>query len=75
MGFFDRFRGGRRGGSDVDTDADRRYLRDWARAHAGVEAFVEPQTSVTEVTVVLVAGRRRMDAATGRRRVRSTSAR
>ncbi len=56
MGFFDRIRGGRRGGSDVDTAADFRYLRDWARARTGVEAFVEPQTTVTEVTVVLVAG-------------------
>jgi hypothetical protein len=56
LGFFDRFRGGRRGGSDVGIDADRRYLRDWARARAGVEAFVEPKTSVTDVTVVLIAG-------------------
>jgi hypothetical protein len=58
LGLFDRFRGGRRGGSGMDTDADvdRRYLQDWARAHTGVEAFVEPRTSVTDVTVVLVAG-------------------
>lgn len=56
MRFFDRLKGGRRRGSDVDTDADRRYLRDWASARTGVEAFVEPQTSVTDVTVVLVAG-------------------
>lgn len=74
MGFFDRLRGGRRGGSDVDTDADRLYLRDWAHARAGVEAFVEPQTSVTEVTVVLVAGdgewtRRRAGGESGARRL------
>jgi hypothetical protein len=58
----------------VDTDADRRYLRDWAGARAGVEAFVEPQTSVTEVTVVLVAGdgewtRRRAGGELGARRL------
>ena len=74
MGFFGRFRGGRRGGSDVDTDADRRYLRDWTSARAGVEAFVEPKTSVTDVTVVLVAGdgewtRRRAGGESGARRL------
>lgn len=74
MGFLDRFRGGRRGGSYVDTDTDHGYLRDWAQAHAGVEAFVEPQTSVTEVTVVLVAAdgewtRRRAGGASGARRL------
>ncbi|HEY7053964.1 MAG TPA: oxidoreductase [Mycobacterium sp.] len=55
MGFFDRFRRGRRGGPDSEA-ADQRYLRDWARARTGVEAYVEPQTSVTEMTMVLVAG-------------------
>lgn len=74
MGFLDRFRGGRRGGSYVDTDADHRYLQDWAQTHAGVEAFVEPQTSVTEVTVVLVAAdgewtRRRAGGESGARRL------
>jgi hypothetical protein len=74
LGLFDRFRGGRRGGSDVDTDADRSYLQDWARAHTGVEAFVEPRTSVTDVTVVLVAGdgewtRRRAGGELGARRL------
>ena len=42
------------------------YLREWARSHAGVEAFVEPRTAVTETTVLLVAAdgewtRRRID--------------
>lgn len=74
MGFFDRFRGGRRDGSGPDIAADHRYLRDWARARTGVEAFVEPQTSVTDVTVVLVAGdgewtRRRVGGASGARRL------
>lgn len=40
----------------MDADADHSYLADWAGARTGVEAFVEPQTSVTDVTVVLVAG-------------------
>jgi hypothetical protein len=35
--------------------ADLRYLHDWASTHSGVEAFVEPRTTVTDVTVVLVA--------------------
>jgi hypothetical protein len=74
LGLFDKLRGGRRGGSDIDTAADHRYLVDWAMAHAGVEAFVEPQTSVTEVTVVLVAAdgewtRRRAGGAAGARRL------
>jgi hypothetical protein len=40
------------GGADV-TDA--RYLDEWVRSHLGVEAYVEPKTTVTDVTVVLVA--------------------
>jgi len=55
LGVFDRFRGYRRVRSEVETTADHRYLHDWASVRTGVEAFVEPQTSVTEVTVVLVA--------------------
>ena len=53
MGLFDRFRPGRRGESDVA--ADQKHLRDWATQHTGVEAFVEPKTSVTPMTIVLVA--------------------
>ncbi|GAY15677.1 oxidoreductase [Mycobacterium sp. shizuoka-1] len=53
MGLFDRFRTGRRGEST--GAADLRHLRDWAAQRTGVEAFVEPQTSVTPMTVVLVA--------------------
>ncbi len=54
MGLFDRFRSGRRGASG--SAADLKYLRDWAAQRTGVEAFVEPQTNVTPMTVVLVAG-------------------
>ncbi|MFD4294502.1 oxidoreductase [Rhodococcus sp. NPDC058505] len=46
-------RGGRRAERVTDTDA--RYLAEWARTHIGVEAFVEPRTTVTPLTVMLVA--------------------
>lgn len=54
MGLFEKFR---KGGPTASTPAssDLQYLRDWTASHTGVEAFVEPQTNVTEVTVVLVA--------------------
>src|SRR4029079_13491439 len=44
--------GRRRGGG---RSAEEAYLREWTRSHAGVEAFVEPRTAVTETTVLLVA--------------------
>lgn len=78
MGLFDRFRsGGRRGargGTDVGPAADERYLREWAASHSGVEGYVEPQTNVTDVTVVLVASdgewtRRRVGGESGARRL------
>ncbi|MCI4675372.1 oxidoreductase [Candidatus Mycolicibacterium alkanivorans] len=53
MGLFDRFRSGR-GGVDGPA-ADQKHLREWAAQRSGVEAFVEPQTSVTPMTIVLVA--------------------
>ena len=51
----------RRSGAD-----DEAHLRAWAAAHEGVEAFVEPRTTVTDTTIVLVANdgqwtRRRID--------------
>ena len=39
-------------GSDSD---DARHLREWASARRGVEGFVEPRTTVSEVTILLVA--------------------
>ncbi|HZA08529.1 oxidoreductase [Mycobacterium sp.] len=77
MGLFDRFksgRHGRRGGVDVGSAADHRYLQDWAAAHTGVEAYVEPRTNFTDVTVVLVASdgewtRRRVGGESGARRL------
>ncbi|MGQ4617254.1 oxidoreductase [Nocardia sp. R7R-8] len=60
MGLLDRFRGGAargggtlRGGSVSAQDA--RYLADWVRTHAGVEGYIEPKTTVTDVTVILIA--------------------
>jgi hypothetical protein len=77
VGLFDRFRAVRREISpsgDLGPAADQRYLCDWAATRTGVEAFVEPQTNVTDVTVVLVAGdgewtRRRVGGASGARRL------
>jgi len=36
-------------------DAVTLHLTEFARTHKGVEAFVEPQTSVTQTTILLVA--------------------
>ncbi|WP_206518234.1 oxidoreductase [Rhodococcus sp. X156] len=54
--------------------ADGRHLRSWAREHLGVEAYVEPATAVTGMTVVLVAHdgewtRRRVDGPDAARRL------
>ncbi|MGX9792254.1 oxidoreductase [Mycobacterium sp. MMS18-G62] len=75
MGLFDRFRGRGGAGSDGhDPAADLRYLRQWIAQRTGVEAFVEPKTTVTDVTVVLVAAdgewtRRRAGGDAGARRL------
>ena len=76
MGLFDRLRRRRRHGGTATGDpaADLRYLRQWVAEHHGVEAFVEPKTTVTEVTVVLVAAdgewtRRRAGGDAGARRL------
>jgi hypothetical protein len=56
LGLFDRFRlRGSKRADGRDPAADLTYLRQWVTDHHGVEAFVEPKTTVTEVTVVLVA--------------------
>lgn len=63
MGFLDRFRRGNgltRGGPTGSTvrasdDADARHLRDFVTSRRGVEGFVEPRTTVSEVTLLLVA--------------------
>lgn len=73
MGLFDRFRRGS-GARGADPAADLRYMREWVATHTGVEAFVEPKTTVTELTVVLVANdgewtRRRVGGEKGARRL------
>jgi len=73
VGLFDKLRG-RRGAGGAATAADLRYLQQWVAEHEGVEAFVEPMTTVTEVTVVLVAAdgewtRRRAGGYAGARRL------
>ena len=76
MGLFDRFRRGRaaRTSGGNDPAADLAYLQQWVAERTGVEAFVEPKTTVTDVTVVLVAGdgewtRRRAGGDAGARRL------
>jgi hypothetical protein len=52
MAIFRRSKPGQlRGASDEDVA----HLRAFATSRAGVEAFVEPRTAVTETTMVLVA--------------------
>lgn len=60
MGLFRRKRsGGRRGGRPgqlrAATDEDLAHLESFATSRPGVEAYLEPRTTVTETTVVLVA--------------------
>lgn len=56
MGLFDLVRGKRRArGIRPPNPKDNGYLRSWAEQRHGVEAFVEPKTTVTETTVVLIA--------------------
>ncbi|WP_203731348.1 hypothetical protein [Paractinoplanes durhamensis] len=45
---------GRPAGRPVDR-ADLEYLGEFVRSRRGVEAFIEPRTTVTETTVLLVA--------------------
>jgi hypothetical protein len=61
MGLLDRFR--RRGHGTGSTgaivrgsdNADQQHLLEFIRARRGVEGFVEPRTTVTDVTLLLVA--------------------
>jgi hypothetical protein len=75
LGLFDRLRRrSRRREAGHDPAADLTYLRQWVASHHGVEAYVEPKTTVTDVTVVLVAAdgewtRRRAGGDAGARRL------
>jgi hypothetical protein len=61
MGLLDRFR--RRGHGVATTgaivrgsdNADQKHLLEFIRTRRGVEGFVEPRTTVTDVTLLLVA--------------------
>lgn len=53
MGLFDRLKR-KPSAAKVAAQADVEHLANWANSHDGVEAFVEPETAVTEITVVLV---------------------
>ena len=70
MGLFDRFRGRRPGTGRRATAADTDHLRDWAAQRRGVEGYLEPQTFVTETTLLLIAH----DGEWTRRRVESPAA-
>lgn len=76
MGLFDRLlrRRGRAGVLRSASDADTDHLVQWAASRRGVEGFVEPKTTVTDTTVILVAHdgewtRRRVDGGEGARKV------
>jgi hypothetical protein len=75
VGLFDSLRRRRKGGQRAGTlrkasSGDTRHLEEWAAARRGVEAFVEPRTTVTETTVVLIAD----DGEWTRRRIESLGA-
>ncbi|MEU4802550.1 oxidoreductase [Actinosynnema sp. NPDC023587] len=75
MGLFDRFRRKQRPGVlRSSTSTDTGHLEKWAADRRGVEAYVEPKTTVTETTVVLVAHdgewtRRRIDGSDGAKKL------
>jgi hypothetical protein len=75
LGLLDRLLGRQRTGrARAASSADLDHLEQWAVARSGVEAFIEPRTMVTEMTVLLVAHdgewtRRRVDSAHGARRL------
>jgi hypothetical protein len=71
MRWFGRRRKSAEGSLDREADeVDTAHLEDFARTRRGVEAFVEPPTTMTATTVVLVAH----DGEWTRRRVRDAAA-
>jgi hypothetical protein len=74
MGLLDKLRKARPGTLRGAVGADEAHLREWAASHAGVEAFVEPRTTVTDTTMLLVAAdgewtRRRIAGPDGARKI------
>lgn len=60
MGLFrrkkvNRTEGGARTADRAATKDDLKHLKEFVAARKGVEAFVEPQTHVTQATVLLIA--------------------
>lgn len=59
MGLFSRFsprkRSSKRGEERAELAEAERAVEEWIEARHGVEVFVEPQTAVTSVTMLLVA--------------------
>lgn len=70
MGLLARLTNGRIGARGSSVDDGLVHLRAWATSHEGVEGFVEPRTTVTETTLLLVD----KDGAWTRRRVPDPSA-
>ncbi|GGL97284.1 MULTISPECIES: hypothetical protein [Micromonospora] len=74
MALFRRRKQARPESRDRTADrADLEHLANFVRSRRGVEAFVEPKTTVTETTVILIADdgewtRRRIDGPDGARR-------
>jgi hypothetical protein len=76
---FGRSRRNRPGTLRAGTSADLDHLTNFVRTRAGVEAYTEPRTAVTETTVLLVAGtgewtRRRVDGVSAARSFASKNA-
>ncbi|THV31304.1 oxidoreductase [Glycomyces paridis] len=71
MGWFGRKKKQDSGTLDRASDnADQRHLIDFIKTRSGVEAYIEPKTTVTATTVVLIAHdgewtRRRIDGPAG----------
>ena len=72
MRLFGRRKGRRRGTLRAASPTDIAHLTDFVKTRPGVEAYLEPRTTVTETTVVLIAAsgewtRRRVAGAEGAR--------
>ncbi|RSM58649.1 hypothetical protein DMB66_28385 [Actinoplanes sp. ATCC 53533] len=73
MAWFRRRREPSRGSGRTADRADFEHLAEFFRSRRGVEGFIEPKTTVTETTLLLVAHdgewtRRRVDSPEGARR-------
>lgn len=67
MAWFQRRKKPSGAGGRVPDRADLEYLAEFVRSRRGVEAYIEPRTTVTETTVLLIAG----DGEWTRRRIQS----